>query len=204
MKFFKYSIFSVLAFALFAVIACEKVQSPLPDFETALTAEGILGAAPNNAFAVATPATPVNYKWGWKSIDNKNTVSKVEFFVTMTESYVDKDGNSRVANHGTKAWKVIDGSAAGANHKYIDGTITQAEVYNLFQAATFDYGKGGGKVSVWSQNGRTATARFTTKDTFIITWHITAADGRKFTEWSVGLCDRTTVGSNCDITFGAK
>lgn len=206
MKFVKYSIFSVwtMTLMLFAFIACEKVQSPLPEFESAITAEGKLGAAPNNAFAIATAATPVNYQWGWKSIDNKNTVAKVEFFVTFKESYADKDGNTRTANHGIKALKTIDAAAAGANHAYISGSITQADIYTLFQAATFDYGKGGGNVSIWSQNGRTATARHTAKDAFSITWFITGADGRKYEQWSVALCDGTTSGSNCAINFVAK
>jgi hypothetical protein len=201
MKFIKYSIFSFLALALFALVACEKVQSPLPEFESAITAEGKLVVG---NFVINDVSKPVTYKWGWKSIDNKNTVSKVEFFVTFTEGYTDKDGNTRTANHGTKAWKVIDGAAAGPNHGAIDGSITQAEIYNLFQAATFDYGLGGGKTSVWSQRGRTTANRMITADRFAITWHITAADGRKFTEWSVGLCDGTTVGSNCAINFGVK
>jgi hypothetical protein len=206
MKILKYSTFSALLASLFLVFACEKVASPLPTFETAVHALGKLTTA---SFAIANTAAPAAYKWRWVSIDGKNTVSKVEYFVTLTEAYDDKEGNARVANHGTKAWKVIEGSAIGANRTDIDGSITQADVYGLFKDAAFDYGKGGGKVNVFTQNGRTATNRFIKNDGISITWFIYTADGRKFTEWSPAVCESLLDGTgaplaNCSMNISVK
>lgn len=201
MKILKYSTFSALVAALLFAVSCAKVQSPLPDFETGIYCYGVLT---NASFSIANPATPVAYKWRWVSTDSKNTASKVEYYVTFTQSYSDKDGNDRVANHGTKLWKVLEGSAIGANRIDIDGSITQADVYNLFKDATFDYGLGAGKLNVFSQYGRKTANPFIKADGISITWYVTTADGRKFTEWSVALCDGETVGANCSMDIGVK
>ncbi len=185
MKILKYSTFSALVATFCILFACQKVQSPLPDFDSAVHALGKLTTA---SFSIAAPTTPASYTWRWVSIDGLNTVSKVEYSVTLNDAYTDKDGNSRVANHGTKLWKVLDGTATGQNRSDISGSITQAEVYNLFKDATFDYGLGAGKLPVFSQRARTAANPFIKSDGISITWVIYTADGRKFDHWSPAVC----------------
>ena len=202
MKILKYSTFLVLVAALFLAVACAKVASPLPEFESGVHGYGVLTTA---NFSIANTATPAAFNWRWVSIDKKNTVSKVEFYTTLTEAYSDKEGNDRVANHGTKLWKVLEGSAIGANLTDITSSITQADIYALFKDAKFDYGLGAGNLNVFDQHARTTTNRFIKKDNIAVTWVLTTADGRKFTEWSVAICDGVSVvGANCTMNIGVK
>jgi hypothetical protein len=212
MKILKYTLFSLVYIAVVAVgVACEKVVSPLPEFET-----GVVGFAKNVTsadlfnqtkdtaiLALSSPATPAQFDFRWLSVDNKNTVTKIEFFVTFTEKYKDVLDNEKTANHGTKLLRTLDGAAVPANRIFIKPSFTIAEVNALFKDTQFDYGKGGGKKNVFDQNGRTATAQFTKSDAITVTWNFITADGRKFTTWSVALCGEAA-GSNCAMKYSFR
>ena len=64
-----------------------------------------------HGYAKFTSTSPTNFVPGdlskildlnyqWVSIDGANTVNKMEFFITYSESYTDGEGNPRTANHG--------------------------------------------------------------------------------------------------------
>lgn len=194
----------MLGFVLtFVLQSCRDTKaSPLPVFETAVTAFADYKTI--KSFAIADAAKVVPFTYRWVSIDNLNTVTKIEFFVTLYEDYVDKEGNGRTAVHGTKSFKVLEGGAVPANRAYADVNIAASDVYTLFKDASFDYGKGDGKKPVFAQNGRTTAKQFTADDYAEVSWYITTGDGRKFTEWSPAICDGSTVGANCALGFPFK
>lgn len=201
MKILKYVSTITLGFALvFLAQSCRDTKaSPLPEFETAVTAFADYKTI--KSFAIADAAKVVPFTYRWVSVDNLNSVSKIEFFVTLYEDYVDKEGNPRTAVHGTKSFKILEGGAVPANRVFADVNVAAADVYNLFKDAAFDYGKGGGKGAVFAQNGRTPAKQFTGNDFAEISWYITTADGRKFTEWSPAICSGSIIGANCALGF---
>ena len=204
MKILKYISSIALGFALvfFAQSCRDTKASPLPTFETAVTTFADYKAAADS-FAISdiSKVTPFTYRW--VSVDGQNTATKIEFFVTLYEEYKDKEGNKRTAVHGTKSFKILEGSSVPANRVYTDVTLSGTAIFDFFKTATFNYGKGDGDKPVFSQNGRTATKQFTTNDYADVTWFVTTADGRKFTEWSVAVCNEV-VGSNCKLRFKFK
>jgi hypothetical protein len=185
MKILKYSTLTALIATFCILFACKKVASPLPEFDSAVHA---LGKLTVDTFAIKNASAAATYTWRWVSIDGVNTVTKVEYYVSYKDSYTDKDGNSRSSTVGPKLWKVLEGSAAGANRTDITGSITQADAYTLFKDITFNYGLGAGSLPVFSQRGRTATNPFIKSDLVTISWILYTADGRKFANWSPAVC----------------
>lgn len=208
MKILNYSFSMLLAVAIVALNASCRDESlnPVPAWDTAVSGNGIL-VSTNNSFSLTDVTKPVQYKFRWLSIDNLNTVTKIEYYVALNETYIDKEGNSRTAKHGDKLWKVVEGSAVPANRVFIDQSLTQAEVYALYKDNTFNYGNG--TVSVFAQNGRTAAKPFISADKVVIRWELTTADGRKFFQWSPGVCGESIDAAgvpftNCNLTLSIK
>lgn len=202
MKVLKYSFSMLLAVAIVALTASCRDESlnPVPAWETAVNGYAELIAS-NNAFSTTDVAKPVQYKFRWVSIDNANTVTKIEYYVALNEAFVDKDGNDRTARHGDKLWKVVEGSGIAANRAFMNESITQAGIYNLFKGAKYNYGNG--SVDVFTSNGRTVDKPLIKADEVNIRWELTTADGRKFFEWSPGICGETP-GTNCNIAVAVK
>ena len=203
MKILKYSFSMLLAVAIVALTASCRDESlnPVPAWETAVSGYGEL-VATNNAFSLTDAAKDVQYKFRWLSIDNLNTVTKIEYYVALNESYTDKEGNSRTAKHGDKLWKVVEGSAVPANRVFINLALTQAQVYALYKDNTFNYGNGA--VSVFAQNGRSAAKPLIAADKVVVRWELTTADGRKFFQWSPGICGENPGFANCVLTLAVK
>lgn len=203
MKLLKYLSSIAIGFAIvFLSQSCRDTKSaPLPVFETAV--HGFAKFKGDDFLSASDLAKTNPYTFRWVSIDNINTVNKIEFFVTLFEDYSDKDGNDRTAVHGRKLFKTLEGGTAPANRAFTDQTVTSGDVYNLFKDAAFDYGLGGGKKPVFDQMGRTTAKRFTGNDYFSISWNLTTADGRKFTEWSPAVCGSTD-GANCTLDYYFK
>ena len=205
MKIAKYLLF--LSLVALTTLSCrETTVDPNIPFETAVHAYGEFKTPAN--FSLTDPATPVNFKWRWVSIDKANTVNKVEFYIYFDEPFKDKDGNPKTARHGgvagetyTKLLKTV--TAPAANFTFTDFSITQAEVYNLYKANTFDYGDGKGAVNIFSKNGRTAAKPFLAGDKFIVRWVLYTEDGRKFDSWTTNVCG-DFVGANCNLSFTLK
>jgi hypothetical protein len=201
MKIAKYLLSISFAVVMAALVGCEDTyENPLPVFESA-----VHGYAEKKStgpdFSLADPTKSVAYRFRWASIDGLNTVNKIQFLVTLREGYTDKDGNGRTAVHGTKVLKVIDSNVPG-NFTFSDYTMTQAEVYNLFKDATFNYGNG--SVKVFDQNSRTPAKPLTGKDNVVVSWVLFTADGRKFDTWGGDVCSATLDKANCSISFAVK
>lgn len=139
----------------------------------------------------------VSMQLKWIDVNRKVTITKMEVFITMTEKYIDKNGNPATADHGSKSYKVFD---AKGNNEAVLFDITANEVYALFQTAKFNYGKGAGNQDVFSTaTGRTAGKRFTQNDSFKMEWALTSKDGLVYKWWSVSVVNGELYTNQPDI-----
>jgi len=144
--------------------------------------------------------TPAQAKLFWASFDNKVKVNKIEFYVSFTEPYVDKDGNPAVANHGTKLLTSLDAVAAYDDNKF---TVDAAKVYDLFKSATFKY-DGTTTVPVFSAaRKRTTAVPFVAGDDLQITWRLYGDNGSVYKSWSPSVCNEN-LATNCSITVQVR
>lgn len=199
-----------MAIALVGVVTSCKDDSLqlVPEWES-----GVHGFAKvtstNTDFQYNTPATPINVDLQWISIDSKLTVTKIEVFVRFDENYVDKDGNPAVAAHGGtggRSFKVYEGGAVPANRTPLSFSMTQNELYTLYQDATFDYdGNSATPATPVFTNPavpfRDATHRFYWQDKINVRWVFTTDDGRVFEKWGVSVCTEFP-GANCLVAVG--
>ncbi|MFZ4377669.1 MAG: hypothetical protein ACOYN9_15025, partial [Saprospiraceae bacterium] len=204
MKRFKILLYSLAAALLLPFSSCkDESLNPVLAPETAVHGYAQTASGSATSFFYKDMTTPINLELQWISIDKINTVTKMDIFVNFKESYVDAEGNPRVANHGIKKVKTLEGSAVPANRAYAKFSISPNDVYTAFKDATFDYGDGKGKVSVFTntfKKDRTSAVRFTADDAFRMTWAFTTADGRFFDSWSDSVCSEFP-GANCDINW---
>lgn len=190
MKKLKLIYITLAAALLLPFSSCKDEEAyPVPDFETAVHGYGKLTDNSASNFQLGDKSKVIEMAFQWVSIDSKNTVNRIEFFVNYTESYTDLEGNPRSANHGTKLVKVIEGSAVPANRTNTTISFNQDDLYNLYKDASFDYGDGNGVVQVFgAQSGRSQENPFSSVDNFRVTWALTTADGRYFDSWSDSIC----------------
>lgn len=176
----------------------------VPEWET-----GVHGLAeitsPNVDFLYNDPNVGIDMDLQWVSIDAALTVTRIEVFVLFDESYIDVEGNSKIAKHGGeegRSYLVLEGGEVPANRTPISFSVTQAELFNLYEDATFDYGDG--PVSVFSNPDkpqRDATKHFMWDDALKVRWQFTTDDGRVFDKWGVSVCTEFP-GANCAVSFG--
>ncbi|MBL7791844.1 MAG: hypothetical protein JNK77_05960 [Saprospiraceae bacterium] len=189
MKKLKIFYLALAAALLLPFSSCkDEDTNPVPDYETAVHGYGKLTANSAGNFQLGDQSKVINMDFQWVSIDSKNTVTRIEIYITYTEGYEDQEGNPRVANHGTKLYKLYEGGQVPANRTNLNFSIAQADVYNLFKEAAFDYGDGAGSVSVFSKSPRTLADPFYSVDKFSVSWALTTADGRYFDSWSDSIC----------------
>lgn len=192
---------AVLAF----VTSCKDDKELVPVWESAINGEGTITSAAKD-FKRGEPSIPLEVDLKWISVDGKASVSKIEVFVLFKENYTDSEGNPAVADHGGKEGRLLtsfEGSAVPPNRSPVSFPITQADVYNLYQNITYDYGDGKGEVSVFGDPvnpGRDGTNLFVPEDQLTVIWHFTSDDGRVFKAWSPSVCTEFP-GSNCSIDF---
>lgn len=175
----------------------------VPVWETGVNTYATLQAGTPPAFVAGDVTKTINLNWRWISIDSKNTVTKVEFFILFNESYVDIDSNPALARHGGTAGKLIKTvTAVGANRADIQVTVTQDEIYQLYKSNKYNYC--GTSVDVFAnalKPQRTAAAPFLNQDAFILKWTVYTEDGRVFDSWSPSVCTEFP-GSNCQYAWG--
>jgi hypothetical protein len=172
----------------------------IPEWGTAVNTFAKLKTGASSSFVSGNSAIPVTVNFRWISIDSKNTVTKVEFYILFNEGYVDADGNPKTVRHGGTAGKLlktIEGAAVPANRTDVELSVTQAEIYNLYKDNTNNYC--GTAVPVFNNTlkpGRTPSAPFLAGDSFQLKWTVYTEDGRKFDSWSPSVCNEFP-GSNC-------
>ncbi len=205
MKNIKLIIYSAIVALLLPVYSCrDESLYPIPEYETAVHGFARIKQGSATTFFFGENTGKIDMELQWVSIDQKNTVTKIEVFINFRESYLDQEGNPRVANHGTKKLLTIEGSNVPANRTFTGFSVTAEQIYNLYRDAQFNYGDGNGSVPVFNNTfkpDRTPNSRFTPDDTFTVTWAFTTADGRYFDSWSDSVCSEFP-GANCQIRWG--
>lgn len=195
----------LLLAAIFGItLSCKDDSLVLvPEWESAVHGLGEVTSS-NTDFQYNSPTTPIEVDLQWISIDQKESVTKMEVYVLFNENYIDTDGNPAVARHGGtdgRLFKTYEGSAVPANRTPIHFSVTQAELYTLYSNATFNYGAGTVPVFTNPANPyRNATQRFYWGDDLSVKWVYTASDGRVFKKWGVSVCTEFP-GANCSVDF---
>jgi len=179
----------------------------IPEWETGVNTYATLQAGTPTGWTAGDVTKTMNLNWKWISIDQLNTVTKVEFFVLFNESYTDIDANPALARHGGstgKLWKTVEGAGLKANRENISFTVTQDDVYQLYKANKYNYC--GTSVDVFANTlkpQRTPAAPFLKGDALTVKWTIYLADGRKIDSWSPSVCNEFP-GSNCQYAWGVS
>lgn len=200
-------------------VSCKDDKELIPEWESAVTAFGEVTST-NEGFVYGDPTAAVTFNFRWVSVDGKNTVSKIEFYVGFDETYV-LDGVERLQSHGKDPEgdlgvlmpsKTLEGGSVPSNRQDASVTITPAEVYALFSNLTFDYDGEDGPAAPRNvfddpfNPDRTPTDRFVKGDVIRITWKLTLTDGRVMgavngeVGWSPSTCTELP-GSNCEVTW---
>ncbi len=222
------------SFGMVALLSCrDESLNPLPGWDPAVHAFGIFadvaepkegaGARTNTvANAVNFPlvnqnAAKMNFKLRWVSLDNKLTVSKIEVFLDMIESYNDLNGNPKTASLGGGGKLLTTISPAAPNRQWSTFAITPDDIIKLFGTATVKY-DGTNAVSVFNnpKRPRPAETRLAgatridklpvSADRFVLTWKLTTADGQVFSAWNPdSICADPTqynqASANCTLVW---
>lgn len=204
MKIFnKYIVLTLLAGLI--TLSCEDEelkQKNFPGWETAVNGFVQFETGSAESFVYQQTNVDLDLMFRWISIDQGVEVSKIEFFINFQESYTNPDGDPAVADHGIELFQTVD-SPAG-NREDITLSISQADVYTLFQNATFDYDEDDNTAETPVFNNPDKPDRdpnsspFIDGDSFTLSWILTAADGRVFDSWSPSVCTELP-GSNCQL-----
>lgn len=184
----------VFAGLLVSFIACKDEDlQVVPDWETAIHTDMVPAAGSATNF-VYKGLAPISLDFLWNSIDSKNSVTKVEFFMQFNEPYVDIEGNGKIAKHGGSKGiliKTLEGGAVPSNRTKTTISFTQDEVYALYKDAKFDYDDDDVETPVFNNPNhldRTTDGRFVKGDAFQIKWNVYLEDGRVFDSWSPSVC----------------
>jgi hypothetical protein len=216
----------------------DEAKNPVPEWEAALSGIGqfvlangtFLPVDDASTAAIAQPtidnqvffradnlaSSSVRISIKAVSIDGKIEPDKVELFVKMLEPYTDRNGNPQTAVHGitaTTGLYIAQGTrfasfSGMANRQANQVTLTAAQAFEIFKNATFDYGDGRGRVSVF---GRRAGGNFQARDRFEVSWAITGKNGLVYNNWSgVYICSDTNAtggevpGVNCFLRWSVR
>ena len=226
-----------LSFGMVALLSCrDDALNPVPGWDPGVHAFGIFADVPEpkegantrpntvaNAanFPVAGQATAkMNLKLRWVSLDNKLTVSKIEVFLDMIESYNDANGNPKTASLGGGGKPLTTFEPSAANRQWNTFSVTPADVVKLFGTATVKY-DGTNAVPVFNNPKRPrpvgAQLAGATRidglpvaaDRFLITWKLTTSDGQVFNAWNPeSICSDPTqynqASANCNLSWTVR
>jgi hypothetical protein len=190
MKKFKIYLYTILSFSLLLNSCKDESLISLPVWESAVHGYAQLQAGSKDNFKNGDPSVDLTYELKWKSIDKENVVTNIELYIFFSETYVDNDGNNKTAAHGESdgmLFKTI--SSPPAENEYTSFTITQEDVFQLYQNKNYDYGNGTESVFNNSFTTRnTSDKKFIPGDSFYVNWVLTTEDGRVFDSWSPSVC----------------
>lgn len=193
---------TLLSALMIMVASCEDAYNPYPEFETVPHSLAKFKSGSPTSFLFGNNASMLEGDLQWITTDGKVKVVETDYYITWSESYLDKDGLPKTANHGKM--KLKNTTDVGNQREAKSWSFTAADVYSVFKDAKFDYGDSVGLRSVFGNpkdGDRSDKKYFTSNDKFTLTWGFKADDGRYFDTWSQGICSET-VGSNCSLSFG--
>lgn len=199
-------LFSVTLIAVTALSCKDESLVTLPVWETGVHGFGVLTSDPAVGFNRDDSAITVDVDFRWNSIDKQNTVTNIDLFVVFNEAYVDIDGNNAIASHGGSAGIKLKSVSPQGNREVGSFSISQEEVYAIYQSATFDYGFGNGAQPIYSDplgKGRSSAKKFVPGDSFTLKWALTTDDGRVFDSWSPSACTEFP-GANCQLDWAVS
>jgi hypothetical protein len=204
-KYTKY-LLSLIAIGITFQSCKDEELITLPVWESAVHGYTVVNGATTD-FKRGDASVDIDFDLKWKSIDNKNVVTKIDLYVLFNEKYKDIDKNDKTVKHGGDAGKLVksfSGSEVPANNTVKTFSISQADVFAAYSGATYDYGFGDGNVSVFSnprKPSRNATTnKFIPGDNFTIKWTLTTEDGRVFDSWSPSVCTEFPE-ANCQVDW---
>lgn len=185
-------------------VSCSDDKVLIPVWESGINGEGTITSAATD-FKMGDPSVVLDFDLKWISVDGKASVTKMEVYINFSEGYLDSDGNPAVADHGTKLLQTFEGVDVPDNRTPVSFSVTQAEVFALFNGQSFDYKDGvdGNAIDVFGSPfnpDRNGTDIFVPKDSFKLTWKFTSEDGRIFEAWSPSVCTEFPE-SNCEVLF---
>ena len=147
----------------------------------------------------------LDFDFSWVSVDSKNTVTKIDFYVEFSEVYTDFEGGAKTANHSKYLFKTID--SPKGNRETESFSVSQATLYDLYKDDTFAYDITDGtdaEQAVFGFDQKTnrdaTTSPWVDGDSFRISWVITTADGRIFDTWNDSICLEFP-GANCTFNW---
>ena len=178
----------------------------LPVWESAVHGYAVVNGSATD-FKLGDESVEIDFDLKWKSIDNKNKVTKIDLYVLFNETYTDPDGNSKIAKHGGESGKIVkslSGTEVPENNTITSFTINQSDIYNLYSTVNYDYGYGDGMVPVFENplkpSRNNTTDKFIIGDNFTIKWIFTTEDGRVFDSWSPSVCTEFPE-ANCQVDW---
>ena len=190
MKKSKIYFYTILSFTFLFNSCQDESLISLPDWESAVHGYAQLKAGSKDNFKNGDPSIDLSFELKWKSIDKENIVTNIDLYVTFSETFEDSDGNNKSVAHGG-ADGVLFKTIANppAENEYTSFTITQEDVYQLYQNKSYDYGSGTESVFGNSFTTRNTTnKKFIPGDSFSVNWVLTTEDGRVFDSWSPSVC----------------
>lgn len=204
-------IMSFFAGMLLLTTACENEDlnpyvEPLPGVHAfAQLAEG--SAAD---FSYGDVNESITHNIRWISIDNQLAVNRIDLFILFNEDYTDEDDNPLVASHGGSEgilFRTIEGSEIPGNREDITFSLSQSEIYALYQNATFDYDEDGTATPVFANpekpDRQGATAPFIADDNFVVRWVLYTENDLVVDSWSPSVCTELP-GANCQVIWGVE
>ena len=203
MELKKYSLLVLLS--VLVVFSCtDEDLVPEPEPETAV--HGYIERKTDvENFLYDDVSQVLDFDFSWVSVDSKNTVTKIDFYVEFSEVYTDFEGGAKTANHSKYLFKTID--SPKGNRETESFSVSQATLYDLYKDDTFAYDITDGtdaEQAVFGFDQKTnrdaTTSPWVDGDSFRISWVITTADGRIFDTWNDSICLEFP-GANCTFNW---
>jgi hypothetical protein len=203
MELKKYSLLVLLS--VLVVFSCtDEDLVPEPEPETAV--HGFIERTTDvENFLYDDVEQVLDFNFSWVSVDSKNTVSKIEFYVEFSEVYTDFEGGAKTANHSKKLFKTID--SPKGNRETESLSMSQASLYDLYKDDVFAYDITEGNDADQSvfgfdqkPNRDAVSSPWVDGDSFRISWVITSTDGRVFDTWNDSICLEFP-GANCTFSW---
>lgn len=176
---------------------------PEPEPESAV--HGYIQATGAENFLYNDTEQVLNFDFSWVSVDLKNTVEKIEFYVSFSEVYTDFEGGQKTANHTEYLFKTIEDPKASREIESF--SISQAMLYEMYKDDTFAYDITEGTDAAQAVFGfdqklnRDATeSPWVSGDSFRMRWIIYTTDGRVFDTWNDSICLEFP-GANCTFSW---
>nr|WKN38296.1 hypothetical protein K4G66_06220 [Tunicatimonas sp. TK19036] len=160
-----------------------------------------------SSFVYLEPEVAIPFDIQWISVDQELEVSKIDLYILFNENYTDADGNPRVARHGGTEgvlFQTIEGGDLPGNRTAVSFSISQSEVYQLYQGVTYDYDGDGEATDVFNNPDNPRNAQrfpFVPGDDFAVRWELTTTDGLLYDSWSPSVCTELP-GANCEVAWG--